>query len=150
MEKRKIKNIVIGSAVGIFLVVCIVVMTVITHNAVKPIDNLVGVWKSVNENAYISIDKNGKTMRYVVSDSGQITYAAKGKTVGYGGVTFTKYYNSIESDKVYTDIRDVKYTKTNLPEAINYNRFDDYIKYYPFQDDDGKSDRKFQRYERVK
>lgn len=37
MEKRKIKNIVIGSAVGIFLVVCVVVMTVVTHNAVKPI-----------------------------------------------------------------------------------------------------------------
>ena len=150
MEKRKIKNIVIGSAVGIFLVVCIVVMTVITHNAVKPIDSLVGVWKSVDENAYISIDKNGKTIKYVIADNGQITYAAKGTTVGYGGVTFTKYYNSIESDKVYTDIRDVKYTKTNLPEGINYNRFDDYIKYYPFQEDDGKSDRKFQRYERVK
>ena len=149
MEKGKIKNIVIGSAVGIFLVVCMVVMTIVTHNAVKPIDNLVGVWKSVNENAYISIDKNGKTIRYVVSDNGQITYAAKGKTVGYG-VTFTKYYNSIESDKVYTDIRDVKYTKTNLPEGIDYNKYDDYIKYYPFQEDDGKSNLKFQRYERVK
>lgn len=37
--------------------VCIVAMTVITHNANKPIDGIVGVWKSVDENAYISIDK---------------------------------------------------------------------------------------------
>lgn len=148
MEKRKIKNIVIGSAVGVFLVVCIVVMTVVTHNANKPIDGIVGVWKSVDENAYISIDKNGKTIRYVVSNDGQITYATKGKTTGHGGITFTRYYNSKESDKVYTDIRDVEYVKTYLPESVDYHDKET-IAYNPFRDD-GKVDNKWHFYKKVK
>lgn len=134
MEKRKIKNIVIGSAVGIFLVVCIVVMTVVTHNANKPIDGIVGVWKSVDENAYISID------------DGQITYATKGKTTGRGGIIFTRYYNSKESDKVYTDIRDVEYVKTYLPESVDYHDKET-IAYNPFRDD-GKVDNKWHFYKK--
>lgn len=149
MEKDKVKKIVIGSAVAVVLVFCLVIMIRMTSAAKKPDKRIVGVWQGVvDNNDYIVIDKNGKAIRYNQSDNGVINYASKGKAIGYS-VRFTRCYNSFDSDKVYVDLQDVKYKKVELPEVVEY-KDEDTVYYYPLQEDDGKSELEGYIYKRLK